>query len=155
MNKLLLFIAIILSLTVSAQYQFLGAYTSNGTPLYLDENDTVGEETLTLINNSLPEQYPVPDYNPHYISSGFDTDIILVENADVWVTFVAEDAGYRNVLGFYTYDVNDSNPPSPSDSDITIVFPNISAKGSGGDLEAGNKVKIGRFSAGTGIDGFC
>lgn len=133
-------------------YQYLGPYTSNGTPLYLEQpGDVVSQETMDMISNSLPEGFPVPDYNPHYISSGYDTDVILNDNADVWVTFVKEGAGYKNVLGFYTYDVN--NPPlsAPLPEDITIIFPNASAAGSGGGLNAGDKVKIGTFSAGTGI----
>lgn len=133
-------------------YQYLGSYTSNGTPLYLEQpGDVVSQETMDMVSNSLPEGYPVPDYNPHYISSGYDTDVILNDDADVWVTFVKEGAGYKNVLGFYTYDVN--NPPlsAPLPEDITIIFPNASAAGSGGGLNAGDKVKIGTFSAGTGI----
>ena len=143
----------ILSITVinAQNYNYLGSYTSNGTPLYLAENDIVSVETLELIDSSLPESYPVPEYNPHYISSGYDTDIMLQEDADIWVTFVSEGAGYRNVLGFYTYDLNNPSPTAPDPEDITIIFPNVSALGSGGGLETGNKVKIGNFEAGTGI----
>ena len=140
-------------LLINAQnYQFLGDYTANGTPLYLEvPGDEVSVETLEMISNSLPESYPVPDYNPHYISSGYDTDVLLDSAAEVWVTFVDEGAGYRNVLGFYTYDVNDPSPTVPTAEDITIIFPNASALGSGGGLQPGDKVKIGDFEAGTGI----
>ncbi|WP_046743382.1 DUF4114 domain-containing protein [Kordia zhangzhouensis] len=152
MKKLLL-ISILATIVTNAQnYQYLGNYTSNGTPLYLEvPGDNVSIETLEMISNTLPENYPVPDYNPHYISSGYDTDLIINQTADIWVTFVSEGAGYRNVLGFYTYDVN--NPPltAPQPEDITIIFPNVSALGSGGGLLVGDKVKIGTFSSGTGI----
>jgi len=104
-----------------------------------------------MISNSLPESYPVPDYNPHYISSGYDTDIIIENQAEVWVTFVSEGAGYRNVLGFYTYDVNNPSQTAPTPEDITIIFPNVSALGSGGGLQIGDKVKLGDFAPGTGI----
>lgn len=152
MKRIVLLITLFSNFTLFAQgYQFLGPYTSNGTPLYFEPNDVVSSETMTLISNSLPENYPVPTYNPQYISSGYETDIFIDSLADVWVTFVSEGAGYRNVLGFYTYDIN--NPPTtvPTASQITIVFPNVSAQGSGGSLVAGNKVKIGTFPAGTGI----
>ncbi len=133
-------------------YQFLGSYTSNGTPLYLENpGDVVSAETLEMISNSLPESYPVPDYNPHYISSGYDTDVILTQAAEVWVTFISEGAGYRNVLGFYTYDVTSPSSTAPQPEDVTIIFPNASALGSGGGLLVGDKVKIGTFPAGTGI----
>lgn len=154
MKKLFLLSALfLLSLSSIAQnYQFLGSYTSNGTPNYLEPvGDVVSVSTLELIDGALPESYPVPDYNPHYISSGYDTDVILLDSAEVWVTFVSEGAGYRNVLGFYTYDTNNVPTTAPSPSDITIIFPNVSALGSGGGLQTGDKVKIGNFSAGTGI----
>ncbi len=153
MKKLLLLLAMASAFLINAQnYQFLGNYTSNGTPLYLiNPRDTVSVATQEMISNSLPESYPVPDFNPHYISSGYDTDIILEKDAEVWVTFVSEGAGYRNVLGFYTYDVNNPLLSAPAEEDITIIFPNASALGSGGGLQIGDKVKIGDFEAGTGI----
>ncbi|WP_422081041.1 DUF4114 domain-containing protein [Ulvibacterium sp.] len=132
-------------------YNFLGEYTSDGTPKYFDEKDEVSQETLDLIADALPEGFPVPDYNPQYITSGYDTDIVIKETADVWVTFVGEGAGYKNVLGFYTYDTSNPSLEAPSPEEITIVFPNVSAKYSGGSLEVGHKVKLGRFSPGTSI----
>ena len=77
--------------------------------------------------------------------------IELSQEADVWLTFVHEGAGYRNALAYYEYDIN--NPPTTvADIDtINIVFPNTSYPGSGGDLASGSKVRLGRFSAGTGI----
>lgn len=152
MKQILLFIALITNVTLFAQgYQFLGPFTADGTPLYFAPSDIVSSSTLTLISNSLPENYPVPTYNPQYISSGYETDIIIESLADVWVTFVSEGAGYKNVLGFYTYDINNPPTTAPTASQITIIFPNVSAQGSGGSLVAGNKVKIGTFPAGTGI----
>lgn len=153
MKYKLLFICSIITLSISAQnYQYLGSYTSNGTPLYLENpGDIVSAETLQMIANSLPEGYPVPTYNPHYISSGYDTDVQLIEEAEVWLTFVGEGVGYKNVLGFYTYDINNQSSTAPQPEDVTIIFPNASALGSGGGLQTGDKVKVGTFSAGTGI----
>ncbi len=133
------------------RYNYLGDFTSNGKPLYLDGQDVVTQETIDLVNNALPEGYPVPDFNPHYISSGYDTDIEVQEQADIWVTFIGEGAGYKNTLGFYTYDINNPSPSIPAPEDITIIFPNVSAVGSGGELEVGDKVKIGTFPPNTGI----
>ena len=152
MKRIVLLITLFSNFTLFAQgYQFLGPYTSDGTPLYFVTSDVVTPQTMTLISNSLPENYPVPTYNPQYISSGYQTDIIIDSLADVWVTFVSEGAGYKNVLGFYTYDLNNPPTTAPTASQITIIFPNVSAQGSGGSLLAGNKVKIGTFPAGTGI----
>lgn len=153
MKRLLLLLATLSFMTMGfgQDYSFLGSYTSDGTPLYLEEPDEISYETLQIIDDALPESYPVPTYNPQYITSGYDTHIVLEDTADVWVTFVAEGAGYRNVLGFYTYDSDDPSPTKPNKEDITIVFPNVSARGSGGGLVSGDKVKIGRFEPGTSI----
>ncbi|WP_159951026.1 DUF4114 domain-containing protein [Polaribacter septentrionalilitoris] len=153
MKKILLILISTVVTSLNAQtYNYLGEFTSDGTPMYLESpGDIVSTETLQMIDNSLPENYPVPTYNPQYITSGYETDIKVESKADIWVTFVSEGAGYRNVLGFYTYPLD--NPPTtkPSKEDITIIFPNVSALGSGGGLKVGDKVKIGTFEAGTGI----
>jgi len=153
MKKILLIGILLVTTLVNAQtYNYLGSYTSNGTPLYLEaESDVISVETQEMISNALPESFPVPDYNPHYISSGYDTDLNLSEDAEVWVTFVSEGAGYRNVLGYYTYPVGNPPATAPSAEDVTIIFPNVSALGSGGGLLMGNKVKIGTFTEGTAI----
>lgn len=153
MKKIILAIFCLSVLGMSSQnYKFLGEFNSDGTPLYLENpGDIISSETLQMISNSLPENYPVPEYNPHYISSGYDTDIILDDTAEVWVTFVGEGAGYKNVLGFYTYDINNPLSKAPTTEDITIIFPNVSGLNSGGGLQAGDKVKLGTFAEGTGI----
>lgn len=153
MKKILLILITTAITSLQAQsYKYLGEYSSNGTPKYLETpGDNISIETLEMISNSLPESYPVPDYNPQYITSGYDTDIKITKDADVWVTFVAEGAGYRNVLGYYTYDLENPKNTKPSEDEITIIFPNVSALGSGGGLQVGDKVKIGSFKAGTGI----
>ncbi|WP_405567323.1 DUF4114 domain-containing protein [Polaribacter sp. Asnod6-C07] len=153
MKKLLLILTITFVSVLKAQtYSYLGEYSNIGVPLYLEsERDVVSNETLEMINKSLPENYPVPDYNPQYITAGYDTDIKLNEKADVWVTFVSEGAGFKNTLGFYTYDLDSPLTESPALQDITIIFPNASALHSGGGLQVGDKVKIGNFEAGTGI----
>lgn len=133
------------------RYRYLGDFNSEGTPLYLEQNDIITPETLKQINNALPESYPVPDFNPHYISSGYNTNVNVKEQTEVWVTFVSEGAGYKNTLGFYTYDIQNPLTTSPKPEDITIIFPNVSAKSSGGQLETGNKVKIGSFPPNTAI----
>jgi hypothetical protein len=151
-NILLILITTAVTALHAQNYNYLGEYTSNGTPLYLESpGDEISTETLQMIDDSLPENYPVPDYNPQYISSGYETDIQIEEKADIWVTFVAEGAGYKNVLGFYTYPLDNPPTSTPAKEEITIIFPNVSALGSGGGLQVGDKVKIGTFEAGTGI----
>jgi LruC domain-containing protein len=134
---------------------YLGTWNTLGVPNYLDPvSDIVDASFLADVNTALPEGSKVPIKNPEYIASSTQTDIILIDSAAVWVTFVHEGAGWRSALGFYTYDVN--NPPT-SQSQITnktIIFPNVSYLNSGGGLASGMKVKIGNFSANTGIGWF-
>ena len=72
----------------------------------------------------------------------------------MWVTFVHEGAGWRNALGFYTYDA--ATPPASVDeiAEPTLIFPNVSFANSGGGLYAGDKVRLGQFPAGTAIGWF-
>ena len=133
-------------------YNYLGEYTSNGTPLYLeDPSDVVSTATQETISNSLPDDYPVPEYNPQYITSSYDTNLKIEGSTDVLVTFVSEGVDAKNALGFYTYDINNPSATAPTKDDITIIFPNVSGLLSGGGLQVGDKVNIGSFEAGTGI----
>ncbi|WP_407323838.1 DUF4114 domain-containing protein [Tenacibaculum maritimum] len=151
MRKFLLFITLSIAMLVSGQnYNYLGTYSSNGTPNYLENpGDNVSVSTLELIDNSLPGTFDIPTYFPHYLTSNYDYDIHVNQTTDVYVTFVEDNVGFRNTLGFFTYDVN--NPPTspPADEEVTIIFPNASRLGFGGGLEIGDKVKIGTFNAGT------
>jgi len=138
--------------SLDVTYPYLCAYNANGVPGCLNPpDDIIGNGLLADINAALPEYAPVPQYHPEYLASGNETDIVLNEVADVWVTFVHEGANYKNSLGFYTYNVN--NPPSSlaGIEVITIAFPNLSLEFSGGGLHPGNKIFLGQFPAGTGI----
>jgi len=133
-------------------YDYLCAFNSLGVPACLNPpDDVITNGLLADINAALPENAPVPQYHPEYLATGNETDIILNEDADVWMTFVHEGAGFKNAIGFYTYNVD--NPPTSvaQIGVITIAFPNLSYLNSGGGLTAGNKVYLGQFTAGTGI----
>ena len=106
---------------------------------------------LASINASLPEQKNVASLHPEYISSSANSNIVITKKADVWITFVYEGAGYRNVLGYYTYKTG-TPPQSLADiNQINYIFPNCSLPGSGGNLNSGDKVKLGTFDEGTTI----
>ncbi len=139
----------------ASKYVYVGAYDGQGVPAYLEpERDAVPQDILDLINNTLPEGSQVPIDNPQYIPQGRVADTELTDSAAVWVTFVHEGAGYRNALGYYTYDLND--PPASTDDidSLYIIFPNASFQNSGGGLHTGDKVKLGNFSPNTGIGWF-
>ncbi len=136
---------------IGERYQYIGAYTTNGTPNYLGTNETIATDYLSRINDALPEGSSVPSLNPNYIYSGYDTNIIVENTTNVTVTFIGENTTYKNTLGYYTYDINSPSTQAPNPEDITIVFPNTSAVGSDGGLISGNTVSIGNFNTDTGI----
>ncbi|MEL6822865.1 MAG: LruC domain-containing protein, partial [Calditrichota bacterium] len=133
-------------------YKYLGSWDRRGRPLYLESvSDVVDSELLDRVNASLPERKPVPQYHPDFLASDAETNLEFTTRTQVWVSFLHEGAGWRNTFSFYTYDVN--NPPqTKSDIDsITIVFPNVSARGSGGNMRVGDKVYLGEFDENTGV----
>lgn len=132
--------------------KFLGTYNNQGVPDYLVvPDDLLDAQFTTDITNTLPEGQNVSVAHPEYLQETYQHDLELECQSTVWVTFVHEAASYKNVLGFYTYELG--NPPtSTADIDsITVIFPNTSYAGSGGGLNTGNKVNIGTFPDNTGI----
>lgn len=127
---------------------YMGTYNNQGVPNYLEPvNDPITQDFLNDVNASLPELRPVPQYNPEYLDANNQTSVTILQESDVWLTFVHEGAGYKNVIGYYTYDAN-TPPATVNDiSQISVIFPNVSYQGSGGGLVSGNKVYIGRFQA--------
>jgi len=124
-------------------YYVLGSWDTQGKPNYLlSKDDIIANDFLADINASLPEYFKLPDSHPEYLNSSDNGNIELIKDAEVWVTFVHEGAGYRNALGYYTHK-NDTPPASPTGiTDQTIIFPNVSYSGSGGSLRSGNKVQL-------------
>ena len=131
---------------------YLSTYNSQGVPNnFLNPNDNIDQAFLSMVNNSLPEQAPVPIANPQYLANGNSTDVKVLQPSDIWVTFVHEGAGYRNALGYYVY--NTSNPPTSANQidSIYLLLPNASFAGSGGGLYSGNKLHLGTFGPNTSI----
>ncbi len=133
-------------------FNYIGDYNSQGVPLYLEaERDQISATLLEYINASLPESQPVPQYHPTFLADGKKTTLDIIETADVWITFVHEGAGFRNAIGYYTYQTG-TPPQSLNDIEtINVIFPNLSFAGSGGGLYTGDKVNIGEFEAGISI----
>ena len=107
----------------------------------------------TLYNRIL-ELFPEGKNNmgiyPDLFSSSTLKTIKLKNESEVYVTFVAEGAGWKNSFGYYTY--NEANPPATVDDlDKHILFPNVSGVGEGGGLDTGDMVQVGsgKFPAGT------
>lgn len=140
---------------IEAQIEYLGNFNSEGKPHYLvAKGDTVSQELLGLINASLPPGQSVPIYNPGYLEDGLVTNVNLIGDADLWVTFVHEGAAYCNAIGYYTYQSGTAPNRVEDISSFHIIFPNVSLLGSGGQLSTGDKVLLGHFTAGTSVGWF-
>jgi LruC domain-containing protein len=130
----------------------MGTYNSDGVPTYLEKtNDIIDAAMLKDINATLPEGIAAPTSHPQYFAVANEHNLVLNDACNVWVTFVHEGAGYRNVLGYYTY--SSGNPPANAAAidSIHIIFPNASFLNSGGGLYSGNRVHLGTFAPGTQI----
>ena len=128
-------------------YQTLGTFNSLGKPDYLLPKDSISSSLLAFIGNTLDGR-DLRTTNPDLLASTASADITITQPSDVFVTFVSQGGGYTNSIAFYTYPTN--QPPASADDIkvITYIFPN---SGNLTPLEAGDKVKIGRFDVGTSI----
>ena len=134
-------------------YLTLGDWGINyGLPFYLEpEGDVLSDEFIADINASLPESQPLPVSHPQYLANNAEPNLVLDEQCEVWVTFVHEGAGWLNSLGYYTYEQGNA-PESVEDiEDRTIISPNASLQGSGGQLQPGDKVKLKYYNQETGV----
>lgn len=97
------------------------------------------------INNALPES----ELNEAFITDDAGSTISLNEEAEVFITFIHEGAGYRNAFGYFLFDPD--NPPTTHEEvDEIIVFPNLSYP----HLTKGHRLSLGTFPAGTNIGFF-
>ncbi|NKC17566.1 LruC domain-containing protein [Pseudoalteromonas galatheae] len=102
-------------------------------------------EFFKRIANALPESR----VNEAFITGDQGSTIHLTEDAEVFITFIHEGAGYKNSFGYFTFDPE--NPPqTPEEVQEKIVFPNLSYP----HLTNGHRVSIGEFPAGTSIGFF-
>lgn len=137
--------------TAATSYVSMGNTDSYGRPKYLTTSDVISSTLLSFINASLPEGTPLTKSHPQYLTDAATGTVNVTAKSDVWITFVSEGAGYANAIGYYTYPTG-SAPTKPSDiTTVNVAFPNASAYGSGGNMRAGDKVKLGTFEAGTSI----
>jgi LruC domain-containing protein len=83
-------------------------------------------DLLSKVGYTLPEGRDIRTNVQGLMPDSDDkTNVRLAEDAEVWVTFVSEGAGYRNSVGYFIYDP--LNPPRyPSEVQEKILFANTS-----------------------------
>ncbi len=126
---------------------------STGIPKYLEANrDYIDQTGLDYIAATFPEgsAKSVITIHPEYLTSAINT-IDISKNTTVYLTFVSEGAAYTNSLAYYTYPTGRPPQRARDITGATVIFPNFSANGSKGGLVAGDKVRLGTFTAGTSI----
>lgn len=136
------------------QYKTITTYNNNGVPDGMEEDEEICSELLpNIYANVLPERQNAMVAHPEYFSNPVK-NLVISEETELYLTFVDEGAGYKNVLGYYTYQEGNI-PTSEEQLDKIVIFPNASAQGSGGGLIRGNTMRLlGTFEPGTVISFF-
>lgn len=69
-----------------SEYNYLGIWDSKGVPTYLEPvNDVISPDLLQRIDISLPNNKPVPTYNPQYQQSN-RMDVFRLYTLDMFWT---------------------------------------------------------------------
>ena len=146
-----------LSLSVLAQpgsaainWQYLDGYNAIGVPNTLvDMSSQMPADLLARVRKRLPEYLDIRKNDPTLLTDDKGANINLLEDAEITVSFIDEGAGYRNAVGFFTYDPG-NKPKSVSELNTKVMFPNFSLPTLGG-MRYGDAVKLGKFKAGTAV----
>jgi hypothetical protein len=115
------------------------------------ENTGERTEVYQEIMTQFPEHQNVKTSQAPLFEATAAKHIELTEESDVYVTFIAEGAGYDNSFGWYSYNKNEK-PADKSDIKLNVLFPKVS----GQSLKQGDRLKLSdkKFPAGTVIGFF-
>jgi len=131
-------------------WQYLDTYNNLGVPTHLlDLSSSLPAGLLAEIRKRLPETKDIRTNDPKLITDDLGANLILLEDAEVTVAFIDEGAGYRNAVGYFTFDPG-NKPTAFKDVTTKIMFPNFSLPTLGG-MKFGDAVALGKFKAGTAI----
>ena len=131
-------------------WNYLDGYNSAGVPKTLiDFSGKLPADLLDDIRQRLPERLDIQKNDPALITDDAGANINLLEDGEITVAFADEGAGYRNSVGFFTYDPG-NKPKSIAEIKSKIIFPNFSLPTLGG-MRFGDAVNLGKFKAGTAV----
>ncbi len=99
-------------------------------------------ELYSKLLEFFPERKPVSTLFPFLFSDTVQKRIVLTMESEVYITFISENASYKNTVGWYSYILG-NEPKTVGDVNIHISFPNVSGKGEGGELMPGDMLQIG------------
>lgn len=147
--KLKIIAPILLLLFISCKKELIDQLPANISKLKPVENLV---DSLKIV---FSENGNVIANSPYLFSDTIQKNILLLNESNVFVTFIDEGTDKKNTLCWYSY--NKAQPPANiSDISGNVLFPNISKIGDGGLLELGYTVQLGteKFPAGTVIGFF-
>ncbi len=131
-------------------WQYLDGYNNLGVPNHLlDLSATLPTGLLADIRKRLPETKDIRTNDPKLITDDLGANLVLLEDAEITVAFIDEGAGYRNAVGYFTFDPG-NKPKAFSELTTKIMFPNFSLPTLGG-MKYGDAVPLGKFKAGTAV----
>ena len=130
---------------------YLGGFNANGVPSGMG-SDVITQAYLDNLALTLPEKNHLPcdPVRKDMLDDLFCSNVTTSkDDAEVFVTFVAEGAGYANSLAYYYYPAG--NPPASAAAidSMFVIFPNSTEHPAA--LHAGDKVKLGVFPKNTTI----
>jgi len=89
--------------TIVNGFYTLGAWDSQGVPNYLSlPNDIIPNSLMSDLTATLPEYKSLLTTHPTFLDGSNDGNIKLFQDAEVYLTFLHEGAGYMNTLAYYT-----------------------------------------------------
>ena len=136
----------------STKWVYMSGYNSQGVPNNLmPVNDPVDQVLMHDINTALPEYKNEVAAHPEWFSGNPPNNIDILSLSDVYITYITEGAGWMNSLGFFTFNTNSPPATASAIDTVHVIFPNVSNAGSGGGLNPGNKIYLGKFPAGKSI----
>ncbi len=104
---------------------------------------TVANPTLyPRVEQLFPSNQQAVGSLPFLFSDTVQKRIVLTRESKVYLTFIAERAVYKNSVGWYSYKLG-SEPKNVKDIEKHLLFPNVSAKGEGGELLQGDMLQLG------------
>jgi hypothetical protein len=136
----------------TTKWVYMSTYNYQGVPdNILPVNEPVSQQLMTDINAALPAYKNEVAYHPEWFASTVPNNLDILSVSDVFITYITEGAGWMNALGYSVFNTSQPSASASAIDTIHIIFPNVSNTGSGGGLNPGNKIYLGKFPAGKSI----
>lgn len=130
----------------------LGSFNSDGVPAGMS-SVPVSQAFLDNLDLVLPEDNHLPcdPVRQSFLAPLFCNQVTTAkDDAEVYVTFLAEGAGFDNALAYYYYPAGSPPANTGAIDSVFVIFPNASE--GAGLMSPGDRVMIGKFPKNTTIE---